>query len=77
MRRRPRERPGAPAGAGRGASDAPLPRAVTCPFCSGRDTELFSPFGTVASVAQYYCRACRTVFEYVKWGRETRPPQHP
>lgn len=56
------------------AGDAsPLPASVSCPFCAGRDTELFAPFGSLASAAQYYCRRCRTVFEYLKWG----PPAPP
>ena len=49
-----------------------LPESVTCPFCAGAETELFSPFGSVASVAQYYCRGCRTVFEYLKWEPDSR-----
>lgn len=49
------------------AAERPLPSAVRCPFCASGDSELFSPFGSVASVAQYYCRGCRTVFDYVKW----------
>lgn len=50
------------------AEDRPLPESVACPFCAATETEIFSPFGSVASVAQYYCRGCRTVFEYLKWG---------
>lgn len=52
-------------------NDYPLPASVKCPFCNGTDTELQSPFGSVMSVAQYYCRRCRTVFEWIKW--EARP----
>jgi hypothetical protein len=48
------------------ASDA-LPAAVECPFCGGSDTEQFSAFGSALSVSQYYCRPCRTVFEWMKW----------
>lgn len=48
------------------ASDA-LPAAVECPFCRGSDTEQFSAFGSALSVSQYYCRRCRTVFEWMKW----------
>lgn len=43
-----------------------LPRSVECPFCSGMNTQLETPFGSVVSVAQYYCRDCRTMFEWVK-----------
>lgn len=52
--------------------DRPLPNRgmaerVRCPFCDGSDTEPFSAFGSSLSVSQYYCRGCRTVFEWVKW----------
>lgn len=43
-----------------------LPDAVECPFCAGTETEQFSAFGSALSVSQYYCRACRTVFEFMK-----------
>jgi len=48
------------------ASEA-LPAAVECPFCGGSNTEQFSAFGSALSVSQYYCRPCRTVFEWMKW----------
>ncbi len=44
----------------------PLPESVPCPFCDGTDTHLQTPFGSVISVAQYYCRRCRTIFEWMK-----------
>lgn len=44
-----------------------MPTAVQCPFCRGSDTEQFSAFGSALSVSQYYCRPCRTVFEWMKW----------
>lgn len=47
-------------------SDA-VPASVECPFCRGSDTELFSAFGSALSVSQYYCRPCRSVFEWMKW----------
>lgn len=46
---------------------ATLPAAAPCPFCGGRDTEQFSAFGSQLSTSQYYCRRCRTVFEFMKW----------
>lgn len=46
-------------------SDA-MPDAVECPFCLGLETEQFSAFGSALSVSQYYCRTCRTVFEWMK-----------
>ena len=51
-------------------SFSPLPTAAPCPFCDGRETELLSPFGGQLSVAQYWCRKCRTGFEYIKWEDE-------
>lgn len=54
-----------------------LPERVPCPFCDDDETELHSPFGTALSVATYWCRACRTAFEWVKWkepeGRGAEP----
>lgn len=50
------------------ASDA-MPKSVVCPFCDGSETEQFSAFGSAVSVGQYYCRDCRTVFEWMKWRR--------
>ena len=44
-----------------------LPEHAPCPFCEGTDTELVNPFGGQLSVAQYWCRKCRTGFEYIKW----------
>ena len=43
-----------------------IPDAVACPFCDGTQTEQFSAFGSALSVSQYYCRTCRTVFEWMK-----------
>ena len=45
-----------------------LPESAPCPFCEGTDTELVNPFGGQLSVAQYWCRRCRTAFEFIKWG---------
>lgn len=69
-RRRKTGRSRARRSAGADPAEAPLPVAVACPFCSSSETELFSPFGSLASVAQYYCRSCRTVFDYLKWEPE-------
>lgn len=59
-------------GTGGGGREEPLeftalPAAARCPFCGGRDTEQFSGFGSQISTSQYYCRRCRTVFEFMKW----------
>jgi hypothetical protein len=57
----------------------PLPDSVRCPFCDGTDSELINPFGGQLSVAQYWCRSCRTGFEYIKWedDDDTPPPTYP
>lgn len=47
-----------------------LPRSPACPFCEGRETELHSAFGSVLSVATFWCRTCRTAFESIKWEEE-------
>lgn len=54
----------------------PLPTAAPCPFCDGKDTELINPFGGQLSVAQYWCRHCRTGFDFMKW-EERDPPDAP
>jgi len=61
-------------GAGRASDETlrtdALPEHAVCPFCGGRETEQFAAFGSALSVSQYYCRRCRTVFEFMKWRRE-------
>ncbi len=54
------------------AENEALPASVECPFCGGEETEQFAAFGSAVSTSQYYCRPCRTVFEYMKWRDE--PP---
>ena len=45
-----------------------LPLRVECPFCKRTEhTELHSPFGPQLSVATYWCRACYTAFDWLKW----------
>jgi len=46
---------------------SPLPQAAPCPVCDGTETELLNPFGGQLSVAQYWCRRCRTGFDFMKW----------
>lgn len=48
------------------ARELGLPEQVACPFCGRADTELHAPFGSVLSVATYWCRRCRTAFEWIK-----------
>jgi ubiquinone/menaquinone biosynthesis C-methylase UbiE len=43
------------------------PRVARCPFCGGTETSLESAFGSTLGFAQYWCRTCRTPFEYLKW----------
>ena len=43
------------------------PTAIVCPFCSSTDTELFALFGQSLLASQYYCRSCKTVFDFVRW----------
>jgi hypothetical protein len=50
-----------------------LPETPSCPFCDGRDTELMNAFGSHASVSTYWCRACRSPFELMKWGTRREP----
>lgn len=42
------------------------PGRAICPYCDADDTELVSLFGQQLLTAQYYCRACRTPFEFIK-----------
>lgn len=44
-----------------------MPSSPVCPFCSGAETEIMNAFGSHASVATYWCRACRSPFEVMKW----------
>jgi transcription elongation factor Elf1 len=44
-----------------------LPTSPPCPFCSGVETEIMNAFGAHASVSTYWCRACGSPFELMKW----------
>jgi hypothetical protein len=68
--RRPGVEDGEPGDLSRPLASEAMPVSVTCPFCDDTDTEQFSAFGSALSVSQYYCRRCRTVFEWMKWRRE-------
>ena len=48
------------------APDA-MPEAPPCTFCEGSETEMMNAFGSQLSVATYWCRACRSPFELMKW----------
>jgi len=49
------------------AEELGYPAQTVCPFCGGADTELHSPFGSALSLATYWCRSCRTAYEWIKW----------
>ncbi|CAN5833255.1 hypothetical protein BH20GEM1_BH20GEM1_18520 [soil metagenome] len=40
---------------------------MRCPHCGSADVEVESPFGGSLMSRQFYCRGCRTVFEWIKW----------
>jgi hypothetical protein len=46
---------------------------VACPFCGSAETRREANFGTTLGYAQFYCCACRTPFEWIKW-EENAPP---
>lgn len=46
-----------------------MPVAPACPFCDGTQTEMMNAFGSHASVSTYWCRACRSPFEMMRWRR--------
>ena len=48
-----------------------LPSTPPCPFCDQTETELINPFGGQLSMAQYWCRRCRTGFDYLKWEKRS------
>jgi hypothetical protein len=64
------ERPGRPPD----AAAYGLPLHVPCPFCERRDTELHSAFGPQLSVATYWCNACHTAFDFLKWAARPAAP---
>lgn len=72
----PFREPGVPRDAMRGDAAArleespdSLPEAPPCPFCDGVETEIMNAFGSHASVSTYWCRACRSPFELMRWRR--------
>jgi ring-1,2-phenylacetyl-CoA epoxidase subunit PaaD len=48
----------------------PDQRPITCPYCDSTDTELFSLYGHSLLSSQYYCCACHTVFDVVRFDDE-------
>ncbi|MFN2382647.1 MAG: hypothetical protein ABR559_00120 [Gemmatimonadota bacterium] len=47
--------------------EAPQPTPVACPHCGSLDVAVEALFGSSLMTRQFYCRGCRTVFEWVKW----------
>ncbi|MDQ6899605.1 MAG: hypothetical protein M3072_08870 [Candidatus Dormibacteraeota bacterium] len=48
-----------------------MPRiSPRCPHCGSERAAVISLFGTQAMTLQYRCRACRTLFEAVKYDTE-------
>ena len=39
---------------------------VACPFCHSEETEPAAIYGCHMMTAQYYCRACRSMFDWVR-----------
>lgn len=48
------------------SGNEPEGKTVHCPYCSSKNTELFSLFGQQLLTVQYYCNTCRTPFECIK-----------
>jgi len=55
------------AGDRRDEAPSTLPAEPVCPFCEGGETEIMNAFGSHASVSTYWCRACGSPFELMKW----------
>lgn len=51
---------------------AELPDHPACAFCGSEETEFMALFGQLMMVSQYYCRHCRSVFDWCKWQGEKR-----
>jgi hypothetical protein len=65
--REPGERSSFDAEARRAEAPASLPTNPPCPFCQGTETEIMSAFGAHASVSAYWCRACGSPFDLLRW----------
>jgi hypothetical protein len=50
---------------------------VRCPFCHSTETRREANFGTTLGYAQFYCCACRTPFEWIKWDDNAPPADLP
>lgn len=45
-------------------------RPVLCPWCASAEVKLTSAFGQSLLSSTYYCAACHSAFESVRWGRD-------
>lgn len=50
-----------------GGNNEEKQNAVRCPFCGSHHTAQEAAFGTTHAYSQFYCHACRTPFEWIKW----------
>ena len=62
---------GQDAGGGHGARHrsvvpSELPQAIVCPFCASACTEPTATYGSHMMTAQYYCRDCRSSFDWAR-----------
>jgi hypothetical protein len=47
------------------------PKPIQCAFCDSSDVKLFSLYGQTLLGSQYYCNACRSIFEVVRFEEES------
>ncbi|WP_425577463.1 hypothetical protein [Nocardioides endophyticus] len=47
--------------------------AVTCPACGSGETEVESLTGSSASEVLFFCRSCRSCFNWIKWQHKLPP----
>ncbi|MCY3808323.1 MAG: hypothetical protein OXG58_02610 [Gemmatimonadetes bacterium] len=48
-------------------------KSPDCSFCGSARTELMSLFGSHASLSTFWCAACRSPFEVLRWREEEVP----
>ena len=62
-----RKKPGYDGTARQEEAPPAMPAAPPCTFCGSAETEMMNAFGSQLSVASYWCRACGSPFEFMKW----------
>jgi transposase-like protein len=50
-----------------------LAEVPACPVCGSADAKVVSAFGSHASLTSYWCEACGSPFEGLRW----KGPEHP